>query len=136
MSMIMTAMIKRSSSPPGPLRLRIESDPANLAGARQAVESLAAQIGFDDLAAGEIGLVVNEALANVMRHAYSGAKDRPIQIDADAFDGSTGGIRILIRDWGSGVNPAAHPPKKYDPLVPGGLGLVCMRQLMDEMVYA
>src|SRR5262249_50579153 len=131
MSMIMSAMITRSTPTPAPIRLRIESDPANLAGARRAVESLAAQIGFDELAAGGLGLVVNEALANVMRHAYSGAKDRPIQIDAEALDDSTGGIRILIRDWGSGVNPAAHPPKKYDPLQPGGLGLVCMRQLMD-----
>jgi anti-sigma regulatory factor (Ser/Thr protein kinase) len=79
---------------------------------------------------------VNEALANIMRHAYGGAKDRPIQINADPVDGSGGNhIRIAIRDWGNGVNPASLPEKQYDPLTPGGLGLICMRKMMDETVY-
>ena len=33
-------------------------------------------------AVGDVGLCVNEALANVMRHAYGGATDRPIVIRA------------------------------------------------------
>ena len=92
-------------------------------------------MGFDETAVGEIGLVVNEALANVMRHAYGGAKDRPIQIDADPIDGNGSVIRIAIRDWGNGVNPTSLPEKEYDPLTPGGLGLICMRKLMDETSY-
>ena len=70
----------RTTPPAGaPVRLRIESDPANLAPVRKAVESLAASGGFDSAACGEIALCVNEALANVMRHAYDGLTDRPIR---------------------------------------------------------
>src|SRR5262245_33019659 len=85
-----------------PLRLRFASDPANLSAAREAVEKLALTGGMNATATGEIGLCVNEALANVMRHAYSGATDRPIELEAHWQDQL---LTISIRDWGSGENP-------------------------------
>src|SRR5215212_368596 len=69
----------KPTNPPA-LRLKITSDPATLASTRRAVEMFAAQCGFDETARGEIGLVINEALANVMRHAYQGATDQPIEV--------------------------------------------------------
>ena len=67
----MTPSRKPSTQPP--LRLKITSDPATLASTRRAVEMFAAQCGFDETARGEIGLVVNEALANVpVRRVPSG----------------------------------------------------------------
>jgi anti-sigma regulatory factor (Ser/Thr protein kinase) len=39
-----------------------------------------------------------------------------------------------LRDWGSGEDPSRRP-EKTDPLTPGGLGLVCMRRLMDELKF-
>ena len=109
--------------------MKIDSNPANLASARAAVEALCRAAGFDEVAIGEIGLCVNEAHANVIRHAYDNATDRPIVIRA-WFDGTQ--VIITIRDWGSGENPADLPPKKKDPLTPGGLGLVCMEKMLDE----
>jgi serine/threonine-protein kinase RsbW len=114
------------------LELRFDSDPANLAPAREAVERLAAAGGFDATSVGEIGLCLNEALANVMRHAYSGAVDRPIEV-ASWWEAGT--LHVTIRDWGSGVNPQAQPEQEHNPLKPGGLGLICLRKLMDEMVF-
>src|SRR5215210_8634306 len=92
----------RNPSKPPPLRLKITSDPANVAEARRAIEMFAAQCGFDDTARGEIGLVVNEALANVIRHAYQGKTDQPIELRAQK---TPDGIAIEMRDWGNGVNP-------------------------------
>lgn len=115
-----------------PLRLNILSDPANLATVRKAVEGLALAAGFDAAACGEIALCVNEALANVMRHAYDGASDRPIEVAAEV---KSSAILIRIRDWGKGVNPNALPPAPRDPLKPGGLGLVCLREMMDEVRF-
>jgi anti-sigma regulatory factor (Ser/Thr protein kinase) len=112
-----------------PVELKINSDPANLASAREAVERLCRAAGFDDRAVGEVGLCVNEAHANVIRHAYDNASDRPIEIRA-AFDGVQ--VIVTIRDWGNGVNPLDLPPGKRDPLTPGGLGLVCMEKMLDE----
>ena len=115
-----------------PVRLNILSDPANLAGARHAIEELALAGGFDAQSCGEIALVVNEALANVMRHAYNGATDRPIEIGAEL---SGDEIHIRIRDWGTGVNPESLPQTPHDPLRPGGLGLICLRSMMDRTVF-
>jgi anti-sigma regulatory factor (Ser/Thr protein kinase) len=50
--------------------------------------------------------------------------------------GPGGGWRLTLRDWGSGENPAQHLAEPYDPLTPGGLGMVCLRKLMDKVVFA
>jgi anti-sigma regulatory factor (Ser/Thr protein kinase) len=114
------------------LRLNIKSDPANLAAVRRDVEGLCQRQGFDDAAVGDIGLCVNEAMANVIRHAYGGATDRPIKVDVDCDPSA---VSIRIRDWGNGVDPSRLPPKKHDPMKPGGLGLICLRQMMDEVAF-
>ena len=53
----------------------------------------------------------------------------------DAGDG--GSVTIRVRDWGSGENPQARleHQKQVNPAKPGGLGLVCLRELMDEVRY-
>jgi anti-sigma regulatory factor (Ser/Thr protein kinase) len=116
----------------GRLELNVTSDPNTLAAVRQACERFCQGAGMGAADAGDVGLCVNEAMANVMRHAYGGATDRPIRVTAEPVDG---GVRVTLRDWGTGVNPAAVPPKPPDPLKPGGLGLVCIRKLMDEVVF-
>jgi serine/threonine-protein kinase RsbW len=118
----------------GRIELNIASDPANLAAARAAVEKLVAGAGFDAAAVGEIGLVLNEALANVIRHAYRGRTDQPIRIIAEADHDA---VTIHVRDWGTGENPVAKVKQlKRDPLKPGGLGLVCMHEMMDQTTFA
>src|SRR5436190_12550955 len=114
------------------LELRITSDPAQLAAVRKKVERFAADLAFNEKAVGDIGLVVNETLANIIRHAYNGDTHRPIHIDAHAH---TGRLVILIRDWGNGVDPTTLPQPPYDPLTPGGVGLLCIKQLMDSVTY-
>src|SRR4051794_10972228 len=74
-------MRDRLTHPRGSLRLKITSDPANLAPVRRAVEQFCREHRFNEAAVNEIGLVVNEAMANVIRHAYAGAVDRPIEVN-------------------------------------------------------
>ena len=114
------------------LQLRITSDPANLAPVRHQIEGFCAVCGFDEESRGQIGLCVNEALANITRHAYHLAKDGPIQIDIE-FD--SGMVRISIRDWGTGKTPPLRPIRR-DPLEPGGVGMVCLRELMDNITFS
>lgn len=122
---------KPVSSHPRLLRLPITSDPANLATVRREIEAFSAACGFDEIARGDIVLCINEALANVTRHAYDGATDRPVHVEAK-FDAPI--LRIRIRDWGSGKVPPNCPPPR-DPLQPGGVGLVCLRSLMDRIEF-
>ena len=116
------------------LTINLSTDPTLLGSARTAIEKLCATHKFAPKCCEEIGLVVNEALANVIRHASPDVKDGPIQIDVAVFDGE---LTIKMRDWGKGVNPDALPPSpdSVDPLQPGGLGLMCMRQMMDSVVF-
>ena len=97
------------------------------------MESFAAEAGLDEVGVGELGLLVNEAMANVIRHAYGGQHDKPIEVRADC-DGRQ--VRITLRDWGNGVNPLALPRAERDPLTPGGLGLICLKELTDSVAYA
>ena len=119
------------SAAPRRLRLNATSDPANLAIVRHACEDYCVRCGLSAEAAGEVGLCVNEAMANVTRHAYGGATDQPIVIEG-WFDGDA--VHISMRDWGSGQVPRLR--SKHDPLTPGGLGMVCLRELLDDVVYA
>jgi len=151
--------VKTSNSthaPPRRIDLNIESDPAQIAGVRRAVEQFAAESGLPAKAQAEVGLCVNEALANIIRHAYGEMPDKPIAIAAEWLDDGESlqsgpiptdsrrreakvqhspALRVTIRDWGSGENPESEPPKPRDPLKPGGIGLLCLRQLMDEITY-
>jgi serine/threonine-protein kinase RsbW len=114
------------------IELKIDSHPSKLAIVRRAIESFAHGCGFDETGRNELGLVVNEALANVMRHAYQGATDRPIIVKAECRSGR---LTISIRDWGNGVDPTRLPQRRPDPLCPGGLGMLCLREMMDEVRY-
>jgi anti-sigma regulatory factor (Ser/Thr protein kinase) len=117
---------------PVKLELKVDSDPANLAPIRKATEAFAARFGLEPQAVADLGLCVNEAVANVIRHAYGGRTDRPIAVTCE---GSTAGVRVLIRDWGNGVDPSSIPARAYDPLTPGGVGLICLTRLLDDVTY-
>src|SRR5687767_1216029 len=121
------------------LVLNVSSDPANLGPVRRACEAFCRRQGLDDAAVADVGLCINEAMANIMRHAYGGATDRPIAVKADVVGGggasAASGVQITVRDWGSGVNPLSLPPRPRDPMEPGGLGLICLRQLLDDVRF-
>jgi serine/threonine-protein kinase RsbW len=109
------------------------SHPACLAEVRRAVEAFCRSTSLDDPACDEMGLVVNEALANVIRHAYAGATDRPVEVTAER---QGDGVRLSIRDWGNGRVPKpTDNPAAADPLMPGGLGLICLRRLTDDATF-
>ena len=123
-------------NPPRQLDLRVSSDPANLASVRKAVEAFAAAHGFDEKGVAELGLCVNEAIANIIRHAYRGRVDKPVHIAAAIDERDGGTIVIRLRDWGVGIDPSTLPCREYDPLEPGGVGLICLQQWMDRVTYA
>jgi serine/threonine-protein kinase RsbW len=113
------------------LRLQMTSDPAEIAGLRHRAEAFAAAQGFDECAVGEIGLVLNEAIANVIRHAYGNAPGRPIEVRLHA---TAHAMHVELRDYGNGKIPDLEK-EKTELLVPGGLGLPCMKQMMGDVRF-
>lgn len=121
----------------GRVELKIDSDPANVRPVRRRVEEFARSAGLSQHDSEEIGLVLNEALANIIRHGYGGAHDRPIVVTVES---AQEGVRLSIRDWGKPFNPAQVQPRPVgelapDQIKPGGLGLLCIRRLMDDVRY-
>jgi anti-sigma regulatory factor (Ser/Thr protein kinase) len=115
------------------IELRITSDPANLSPIRKQVEAFALAAGMPVEACDGIGLALNEALANVIRHGYGGATDKPIAITAGV---EAGEFRMTIRDWAKPFDPATAPQRQPGAEAqPGGLGLLCMRKMMDDVRY-
>ena len=112
--------------------MSIQSDPAQLAPVRKSVESFCDRNGFDEKAVGEIGLCLNEAMANVIRHAYHDQSNQPIEIEA-SIEADT--LYLKVRDWGDGAKPDTIRKVEKDPIQPGGLGLICMGRLMDKVTF-
>lgn len=116
----------------GFLEAVFDSDAQHVASVRTEMESFGAESGFDAPSTDEIGLTVNEAIANIIRHAYGSVPGRPIWLRAQMHEGE---MEIQLRDWGNGKRPAAPGQKPPDPMKPGGLGLVCMHRMMDQVLF-
>jgi phosphoserine phosphatase RsbU/P len=80
----------------------------------------------------ELDLAVNEALSNIMRHAYRDRPDQRIQIGAEAF-----ADRVVVRlhHLGEPFDPAAVPPPDFSGSRENGFGVFMIAQLVDEVRY-
>jgi serine/threonine-protein kinase RsbW len=101
------------------------------------VEQFARNAGLPQTVADAIGLVLNEALANIIRHGYGNREDQPILVSAEVREKE---LCLSIRDWGKKFDPSKLPipsddPPSPDKVKPGGLGLLCMHKLMDSAKF-
>lgn len=122
------------------LKLELTSDPNLLCAVRGAVERLNESFGFSAEDSRAIIRAVDEALTNIIRHAYSGSPDQPIGVYVRALrpDGSGAsptGIEILLCDHGPEVDPEKLCGRALDDVKPGGLGLHLIQQSMDVVEY-
>ncbi len=125
------------STPGKPVKLCICSFPGYLSVVRAAVEKMCEQVGFDADATGSVVLSVDEALTNIIKHAYKGATDQPIEIEITPLSsGSTEGMQIRIRDYGKRVDPAEIRSRDLEDIRPGGLGVHIMNECMDSVEFA
>jgi serine/threonine-protein kinase RsbW len=119
---------------PESLLIKMKSNPAQLRAVRKLAENFALSAGCSMEATEHVGLVLNEALANVIRHQYHNDLDQPIHVTVEKAPRE---LWISIRDWGVRFDPSQLPSKDLSGthLSPGGLGLVCIRRLMDDVSY-
>ena len=80
-----------------------------------------------------VSLAVDEALANVITHAYdndpSGKVELTVEIGPDR-------LTIRIRDWGQSYDPDKVREPDFGRPEERGYGLYLIRKLMDEVDYA
>ena len=119
-----------------PVRMSVFSTPAHVAVVRVAVERYCALLGFSKRSAGEVALSVDEALTNVIKHAYHGKEDMPIEVVMEsAIIDQKDALKIEIRDWGTAVEPDKIKSRDLNEIRPGGLGVHIMKQCMDSVDY-
>jgi len=119
-----------------PVRLSITSSPRFLPVVRAAVEKMCEVLGFDSPTTGNVVLSADEALTNIIKHAYQGKPDHPIEIELVPLAEPDPGLEILMRDYGPTVDPARIKSRDLADIRPGGLGVHIMTQCMDRVEYS
>jgi anti-sigma regulatory factor (Ser/Thr protein kinase) len=122
------------------LKLDLFSDPKTLCVVRATVSEMAITVGLSAPDARLVVLAVDEALTNIIRHAYHGIFDRPIEMfffRGEVKDGKSlrDALEIRIRDQGVPVEPGKWRGRELDELRPGGLGLHFIRETMDLVAF-
>jgi len=101
---------------------------------------LAEKIGFSNADCRAIVLAVDEALTNIIRHAYGGEAERPIHAEFRMVEAQRDGLgqkalEITLEDEGTEVDRAKLCSRSLEELRPGGLGLHFIRESMDTVEF-
>lgn len=76
-------------------------------------------------------MAVDEALTNIIRHAYGG-KPGKMAVSVTTADNK---IEIVLEDRGIKFDPTQVPSPELPRHKPGGLGIHFIRTIMDQMIY-
>lgn len=118
--------------------LQLRSDPRYLCLVRAMIGSFGALMGFDEATIHRLTLAVDEGCTNIIRHAHGGSPDGDIEVTCRAESLPNGRRQMVVRlvDDGRPIDGQRLPDcKASDPLVPGGLGLQLMRDIMDDVRF-
>ncbi len=77
-------------------------------------------------------LAVNEALSNVMKHAYHGRKDQRIELRAEAY---TDRVAVRLRYQGAVFDASQVPLPAFDGSREGGFGVFMIQSSVDVVRY-
>ncbi len=113
-------------------QMSMPSDPRLLAVVRSAVAEFAAIWGFEDEKCRSIALAIDEALSNVIRHAYKNRCDQEIELNCQAHADC---LEFIFTDCGESADPAKFCGQPLDAVALGGRGTHLIRQIMDEVRY-
>ncbi len=110
----------------------ITSAPVHFRGIRDWLAGVARAKGFDEHEALELMVAVNEACANIHRHAYCGREDGAIEFQLEVRESI---LSLRIRDYGSRFRLEAYQQPDLEHPTEGGYGVFLIRELMDEVEY-
>lgn len=121
-------------------RMELRSNPETLCVVRNALGELAQTLGLPEAECRAVVLAVDEALTNIIRHAYQGRTEQPIEASFRrirvARDGTQKpALEILLEDRGMAVDREKLCGRKLEDVRPGGLGLHFIRESMDTVEF-
>jgi anti-sigma regulatory factor (Ser/Thr protein kinase) len=128
-------MNQREAAPAGPA-MRVMFDMCSQARClpivRATVGQMAAMVGWDESESRHIMMAVDEALTNVIRHAYHGSGDGRIELHCCAGEGE---LEFRIRDTGDPPDRSLICAREVGCDKIGGLGTHIIRDVMDSVSY-
>jgi len=117
----------------------IPNDTQYLAEVRGIVKEVVTRANFPQADAGRIILAVDEAVTNIMQHAYEHDLEGNLEIELVLELDSTK-FEVVIRDTGKSFDMGqVDVPDMSQHVKEGkrhGLGIFLIRQIMDEVVYS
>ncbi|MGH8699537.1 MAG: ATP-binding protein [Burkholderiales bacterium] len=112
------------------------NDLAELPAALDWLEAALRAAGVAAAVVGEMRLVAEEGLSNVIRYAYADSARHSIEVTVEIGGGE---IRLVLRDDGRPFNPLAAPAPDLDGPIEqrsgGGLGIHLLKNLVDRADY-
>ncbi len=114
------------------LSVVMPSDPRFLAVVRSAITELSSICGLSDTDSRRTALAIDEALANIIRHAYRSRDDQLVHLNCDM---SPDCLEFTLFDQGEAPDLAKlqSVPLNSDSL--SGRGTHIIRLVMDEVAY-
>jgi anti-sigma regulatory factor (Ser/Thr protein kinase) len=121
------------NSPPRlKIKFSVPSDPRYLCVVRGAIGRLAALIGWDESESRAIVLAVDEALTNVIRHAYHNRTDGLMELECQE---TADGLEITLVDKGDAADRSKICTREIGCDQVGGLGTHIIKTVMDRVAY-
>jgi anti-sigma regulatory factor (Ser/Thr protein kinase) len=104
---------------------------------REVAKRVALLAGFEEKTAESVALAVDECATNVIKHAYQGRADQPVELRLEHRDGE---LRIDVIDSGPPRQPLPLPELDLERYAAerrkGGLGVHLMDRIMDSVSYS
>jgi len=117
-------------------RITLSAAIDNLPEAIAFVSSCAGECGLSERRMQDVHLAVEEAVVNIIHHAYAGGRG---DFEIACFSRRDGSLIIEISDKGPPFNVLSAPEPDMDADIAerkiGGLGIHLIKKLMDEVDY-
>jgi serine/threonine-protein kinase RsbW len=122
------------------LKLELRSNPEMLCVVRAGLGQLTEKLGLPEAECRAVVLAVDEALTNIIRHAYGGNAGRPIELSCRRIEKRHNGalreaLEIIVEDRGPKIDSEKLCGRPLEDVKPGGLGLHLIRESMDTVEF-
>lgn len=115
------------------LQIRFLAEPCELKNVRQQVNEVVKEAGFDASQQQKITLAMEEAITNIIRHAYKNTDDGEVEL---AILRQNNTLSFYLRDFAPEVYDSSIKPRDLSQLKPGQMGINFIDTVMDSWEFA
>jgi len=114
------------------LEFKVPSHPRMISVIRHRVRKFARSMLFTPSQLDDISVAVGEAGTNAVKYGCNPLGPNKVKVTAEK---SSDVLRIFISDTGPGFDPSKVCPPGIEDLCECGRGIMCVRSLMDEVIF-